>query len=157
MLDLMGNTVWTEAQIAKYIVSLIRQSYSENDELYLARISLGKLMGIYTPTAEEEAQIGPFQTYVEACRTTGNQMRQDNDLLRRTIEYENALKKIESPVPAVDATITIIDESGNEVTVDNPVLVQDAEERIAAQAIIDAVTQDVLDLYYLRNPIEEVI
>ncbi len=150
MIDLMGNTVWTEAQISRRVVELIRQKYSENDELYLARISLGKLMGTYTPTAEEEAEIEPYQTHVENCRAIAIQAREDNELLRRTIEYEQAVKKLAEPVPDVPATVPGTDADGNETLVPNPVLVIDTEERTAAQAVVDAVTQDVLDLVALR-------
>jgi len=151
MIDLMGNTVWTDAQIDKRVVALIRQKYSANDELKLARIGLGKQLGIYTPTPEEEAEFQAFAAHVLACREIGKQARLDNDLLRRTIAYEKAIRRLAEPVPDAPEMITTLDEDGNEVVVENPILVRDANERAQAQAIIDTAAQDVLDLAAKRE------
>lgn len=80
-IDFMGNTVFSNAQIDKRVVGWIRQKYSEDGEFKLLRLGS-------SPEIEE------YNIYVESCRTRGNQMRSDNDLLKSVIGYENALSRL---------------------------------------------------------------
>lgn len=53
-------------------------------------------------------------------------------------------------LPAIDplpAQITIVDIDGNESTIENPLITKDNEERAAAQAIVDATPQEIIDAY----------
>ena len=52
-----------------------------------------------------------------------------------------------SAIEPLPATVTEIDEGGNEVEVPNPAIIEDDEYRAAAQAIIDATPQEVVDAY----------
>ena len=88
------------------------------------------------------------------------QMSLDNDLLIGTIEYEEALLRLDRPVkepPEYPEEVPSIDEDGNPIMIPNPDIVLDQQERANAQIIIDNVTTEELALYELRNPIIEVI
>lgn len=49
-------------------VEKIREGYSEDDELYLARIGTGAALGIYTPSEDEMQELTVYKEYVEAIR-----------------------------------------------------------------------------------------
>jgi len=68
---------------------------------------------------------------------TGEQIMQD---ITENVVTVTAI----DPLPA---TITQVDMEGNETEVPNPAIVRDDEERAAAQAIIDATPQAVIDAY----------
>ena len=68
---------------------------------------------------------------------TGEQIMQD---ITENVVTVTAI----DPLPA---TITQVDIEGNETEVANPAIVSDDEERAAAQAIIDATPQAVIDAY----------
>lgn len=93
--------------------------------------------------------------------------------LARLRQYELSVGKPEKPIytadpvtnqPVLDYTIpaieplnatveqTVFDTEGNAstVTVPNPLIAEDENERVEAQGIVDAVTQDILDLYSFR-------
>lgn len=61
--------------VAERVIGQIRAKYSVDDELYLARISVGALRGTYTPDAGEEALIAEYQIDVEAAREWGRVRR----------------------------------------------------------------------------------
>ena len=57
------------------VVQSIRERYSVDDELYFARISVGTLMGAYTPEPGELAALPQYQSHVEAAREWGRRER----------------------------------------------------------------------------------
>ena len=143
MIDLLGDTIWTDAQINRRVVDLIRQKYSENDELKLARIAIGQQRGVYTPTEAEEIEITTYQTHVLACRELGRRARAENDLLRQAIEYERAKRRLlQAPLdPAIYPDVPKFDGKGDQVgTTTHPELIRDAKERARARKVIDTMT-----------------
>jgi len=46
----------------------IRSKYSQEDEVYFTRISIGALSGIYTMLPDEPGLIAAYQAWVEECR-----------------------------------------------------------------------------------------
>lgn len=130
MIDIMGNLVWTEAQIDARVVAMIRSRYGVDDELRLARITIGNLSGLYTATAGEMAEVAEFQAHVLACREAGRQAHADNVMLRGAIDYEMAMARLQQP------------SRDDEI---------DVGERAAAQAIFDAVTPEAMALIQQRE------
>jgi hypothetical protein len=61
--------------ISERMIAQIRAKYTVDDELFLARISVGALMGTYSPSADEQARIGAYQIDVEAAREWGRARR----------------------------------------------------------------------------------
>lgn len=53
----------------------------------------------------------------------------------------------EPRIDPLPATITSIDGDGNEIDIDNPIIIKDNQERSAAQAVIDATPQSIIDEY----------
>lgn len=53
----------------------------------------------------------------------------------------------EPRVDPLPATITSINDDGDEIEIDNPIIIKDNEERAAAQAVVDATPQAVIDEY----------
>jgi len=60
-----------------------------------------------------------------------------------TVVVERAIPEI----APVEPTVTFTNDEGEEQTIENPVITQDNAERAAAQAIIDATPQVVIDAY----------
>jgi hypothetical protein len=61
--------------ISARIIEKIREQYTVDHELYLARIGVGQQQGLYTPTASELQEIKDFGVFVEGIRTWGNAER----------------------------------------------------------------------------------
>jgi hypothetical protein len=53
----------------------IRARYPVDEELFLARISVGALMGTYQPSAAEQAGLAEYQAFVEGVREWGREER----------------------------------------------------------------------------------
>ena len=92
---------------------------------------------------------------VTAERVTETQQRVDADgipVLNEEDEFIYDVVETETYValPAIDplpTTITEVDIDGNETEVPNPVIVADDADRAAAQAIVDATPQEVIDAH----------
>ena len=175
IVDMMSDVVPTDADIDRRVVSMIRTRYSAEDEMKLARIAIGEQRGVYNPTADEQAMIDDYQLHVMWCREQGEQAKQDANLLREAIAWERARERLSRPrladgVPARTAyeeTGTyVVDEATGElvpelqpvelsgvpaIPPDDPAAIRDDEERAQAQAVLDAATQQVLDLVAQRD------
>ena len=162
--DLMEDHVYTNDEIKQRVVAVIRSKYSENDELKLARITIGAQMGRYTLSAAEQAEIDAFEQHVLAARAAGQQMVKDNDLLKRTLEYERAQQRLAQPPldpQATDANGNLLYPDVEEIDpitgkptgkmLPNPEIVRDQNERTAAQAVVNAAQQDAIDLAAQRE------
>lgn len=68
----------------------------------------------------------------------------DGQIVMQEVTQNVLLYSAIDPLPA---TVTEIDADGNETEVPNPAIVKDDEERAAAQAVIDATPQEVIDAY----------
>lgn len=62
--------------IAERVIGRIREKYSTDDELYIARIAVGALQGTYTMLPGEAGLIAQYQADVEAAREWGRQQRE---------------------------------------------------------------------------------
>jgi hypothetical protein len=61
--------------ISSRIIEKIREQYTVDHELYLARIGVGQQQGLYTPTVSELQEIKDFGVFVEGIRAWGNAER----------------------------------------------------------------------------------
>jgi len=61
--------------ISKCIIDKIRERYTVDHELYLARIGVGAATGMYTPTPEEMTELSEFGVFVEGTRQWGRDER----------------------------------------------------------------------------------
>ena len=69
---------------------------------------------------------------------------EDGELMYNEITRDVTIQRAEAPL---DATVINIDIDGNETEIENPLITKDNEERAAAQAIVDATPQEVIDVY----------
>lgn len=66
----------------------------------------------------------------------------------REISFEGETSTVVVPaIEPVDATVEVVELDGTVSTIENPLITKDNEERAAAQAIIDATPQEVIDAY----------
>ena len=61
--------------IAERMQSRIRERYSQEDEHYLTRISVGAISGLYTMEPGEMDQVVAFSAFVESVRQWGRDER----------------------------------------------------------------------------------
>lgn len=146
-INMMGNKVFNEDQIEKLIQTEIRKrGVSYEDELKAARLSRG------APTADQQAFIDKVDTRIAEAIADFTQMRADCALLSQVLRYEGAARTLAKP--ALDPNAT--DENGDPLypidpeTGVNAHIEVDTVARAEAQAIIDAATQDVLDIVSAR-------
>ena len=96
---------------------------------------------------EELTEIAQVQAVTEAQASANALARADMALLNDVLAYEAALDRLTCAPITEPATIM-----EGEIEVPNPWIAHDAQERAEAQALIDASTQETLDLYALRHP-----
>lgn len=149
--DLMGNDKWSEADIVRRTEAMVRAEVSADAETILNRKLQGASIGQYVLTPEDQAEINRFNSVVFGAQTAGAEARADMAKLQAVFDYEAAQARLALPV--YDGPATITDGEGN--TVPNPAIALDAEERTAAQAVIDAASVDTLALAALRAPAPE--
>jgi hypothetical protein len=66
----------------------------------------------------------------------------------REVSFEGETSTIVVPaIEPVDATVEVINLDGTTSSIENPLITTDNEERAAAQTIIDATPQEVIDAY----------
>ncbi len=62
--------------IAERMQQRIKERYPRTeDELFLARISIGQIMGTYAMSPEEQQEVGEYQAHVESVRQWGRDQR----------------------------------------------------------------------------------
>lgn len=61
--------------VGERMVQKIRAQYSLDDEMFFARIGVGAATGMYTPTADELAEMQAFGAFVEGVRQWGRSER----------------------------------------------------------------------------------
>lgn len=148
--DLMGNDRWSDADITRRTESMVREHFSAAEEMILARRVTGQGLGFYAMTAADQAELVHFVTVVETARQEGIAARADAALLDAALDLEAAQTRVAQPVPDLPAMVTSTDEAGSAVEIANPALAQDAADRAAAQAVIDAASQPARDLVAQR-------
>jgi len=137
-INLMANDIWPDADITRRTEAMVRTEFSLEAETILNRKVAGISLGQYTPTDADLDEMARFKVVVDDAQAAGVAARADMALLLDTMAYETAMKRLAQPLPPEDAT----DEEK----------AQDAAERAAAQSVVDAASQQVIDLYELRNP-----
>jgi hypothetical protein len=142
MIDLMGNEPWTDADITARTEAMLRTTWPENEEKILNRDWTAALSGLAPMTPELQGRALAFKDAAEAARLAGVQARADLALLHEVQALEAAQARLALPI--------------EEVT-DGPTARGGlhAEERAAAQAVIDAASLDARNLALLRAPIPE--
>ncbi|HJV54318.1 MAG TPA: hypothetical protein VJ652_22835 [Noviherbaspirillum sp.] len=140
--DLMGNDVWSEADIVNRTEALVRSEFSRDAEMILQRKATGALLGQYVMTEEEQAELARFATVTALARKAGVDARADMALLRAALDVEAAQRR--RALPVFDGPEALEDGSPN------PAVQVDADERTGAQAVIDAAAPETLDLVAAR-------
>lgn len=178
IINKLGNKTYTTHELRYMAQDEIARLFSPSNEANLQRKLSGIALGLYTATAEELAEIDAYKNHLFTVQTETAHAEIDNQLLIDTIVYEQSLirlqqyrladgraeqivykdDEIDFVIPAIEpleATVekTVYDFEGNATLeiVPNPLIVKDDDEREEAQSIIDNVSEEVLNLYQLRN------
>jgi hypothetical protein len=136
-INLMANDIWPDADITRRTEAMVRSEFSLEAETILNRKVAGISLNQYTPTPEDLAEMARFKVVVDAAQGEGVLARADMALLIQVFPLEDAQRRLDKPLPPEDAT----DEEK----------AQDADERAAAQAVIDGAPQNVRDLFEARR------
>ena len=134
-IDLMASTIWSEADIVRRTEEIVHGQFPVEAEVILHRKVTAAVIGQYTLTPAEQMDVGRYAQVCEAARQEGDAARADMALLTAAMAVEAAQRRLSLPEI----------EDGE----------QDAAERVAAQAVVDAAGPDVLALVALRNPVVE--
>jgi hypothetical protein len=86
--DVMANDVWTAADIVRRTEAMVRSQFSAEDEQILNRKVTGQMLGQYTLTPDEQAELGAFAAATEAARLQGVAARADMALLAQALAVE---------------------------------------------------------------------
>lgn len=140
--NLMGNDVWSEADIVNRTEAMIRSVFSDQVVAILNRKATGAALGQYTMTDDERAELARYAQACEDAHQAGNAARADMALLQRALDVEAAQRRLLLPLYAGPVLL----EDGTA----DPQAEADAAQRAAAQAVIDGATPDVLDLVAAR-------
>ena len=132
--NLMASDVWSSADIDAKVQALIRSRYSENDELKAARLAR---------TGEDPAFVAAVDAWIAECVQQGRDARADMALLAQVFPLEDAARRLAQPV--VEPELGEEGEVLNQDAID-----QDAAERVAAQAVMDAGSAEALGLFKQR-------
>jgi hypothetical protein len=69
--------------------------FSSREQQILNRIQAGLSLGTYSPSQEELDRLNEFGTFMQEMVQLGKDVRRDNDLLKATLTYEDAQKRLE--------------------------------------------------------------
>jgi hypothetical protein len=86
--DVMANDVWTAADIVRRTEAIVRSQFSAEDEQILNRKVTGQMLGQYTLTPDEQAELSAFAAATEAARLQGSAARADMALLAQALAVE---------------------------------------------------------------------
>lgn len=150
--NLLGNDVWSEADIVNRTEAELHGQVSKEVELILSRKMIGFSLGRMIPTAQEQADLTTYEIAAYRAQQSGIAARADMALLQLALDYEQAQARLLWPILTKPAMIMIINELHAYVEIINPAIAVDAAERVAAQAVLDAATPETLALMALRNP-----
>jgi len=101
MIDLNGNTVWSDRDITEHTEALIHQVTPVTEEVILNRKVTAASMGAYTLSDAEQAQLAAYQATCLNAQQVGVQMRTDNERLKSVLAYEQALTRLSRYILAV--------------------------------------------------------
>lgn len=154
-IDLLGNDIWSDADITNRTEAIVRAQFSAIDETVLNRKVSGAGMGVYTLTADDMAEIQRFGAVTQAAAALGVQARADMALLQSALDYETATRRLSMPAFAGPKTRVMTDDAGGECQQDNPDYLSDQAEREAALDVVSSASQITLHLVGMRNPQQE--
>lgn len=143
--DLMGNVIWSDADITARTEAMVHQVVPAIEENILNRKVTAAALGQWALTADEQALLAAYTQACLAAHAEGIAARADMALLTEAMAVEGAQTRLERPVVAPVAT-----DGGEPLNAEE--VAQDAAERAAAQALIDAAAPEVLDLVARRTP-----
>lgn len=92
MINLLSNEIWSDEDITANTESMVRSVVSDQEQAILLRKIVAATLGQWTLSDAEKDLQSQFSDVCEAAHAAGVQARIDNDLLRRTIEYEAAMQ-----------------------------------------------------------------
>jgi hypothetical protein len=144
--NLMAGDVWIEADIKARLHAMLRSEFNEQAELELNRTLWAAKYAGYVLTAADTANIGAFKVLTDSVAVTGAQARADMALLHEVLALEVAQARLARPV------VELLEEGEPPVPVNLEAVALDAQEREAAQAVVDSASAEVLALALLRNP-----
>lgn len=153
-IDMTANDVWSEEDIKSRLHAEIRSEVSEFAETELNRALQGSALGMHTLTQQEQISLMHFKAATDRVALLGTTARANMVLLNKTFAFEVAKNRLAMPV------VGSVIEGGLPAEDNTEALILDEVERANAQAVVDAVSLEVLSLYNLRNPTappEEVI
>jgi len=104
MIDLMSNEIWSDADITVRTEAMVRSVVSDQEQAILMRKVVAASIGQWVLTDAEKALQARFSAACDEAHAVGVQARIDNELLRKTIEYEAALQRGES-VPDIEQNV----------------------------------------------------
>lgn len=142
IVNLMGNDVWSEADIVNRTEAMIRSQFSDQAVAILNRKATGATLGQYSMTADEQDELAHYARICEEARQAGIQARIDMAFLQAALDVEAAQRRLAQP--AFDGPVSLEDGSPN------PAAQTDEEERCTAQLIIDGATAETLKLVAAR-------
>ena len=148
-INLLANDVWSDADIVNRTEAMIRSEFSVQAETIMNRKLLGEATGSYTLNDDEKAELVRFKTAVFNAQVAGVEARRDMELLKKVFELEAADQRLKKPV--VEPVTETVDE--NTIVVNQTEIDADTAEREAAQAKLDAATEEEMNLFSLRNPV----
>lgn len=162
--NLMENTLWSEADIVARGREIIAGQVPESRQNELRTIMLGHIAQMRAASQEEMAEIGLVQVLTEGVVLSNEAARADMALLAATLAHEVLVQRLAKPeeLPFV-MTAEVLDEEGNVLEPSvateevNPLYEADAAERADATIKIANASAKVLALYLLRNPVVEVV
>jgi hypothetical protein len=141
--DLMGNDVWSWADIDNRARAMVNSEVSPERQDELRTIMLGHVAQMRAATAKEMGEILHVRAMAEMTGAIILQSRIDSALLQSVLPLEVAQRRLARDL------VLIHDHDHPEFVTPDPA---DAAERAAAQAIVDAATPEALALALLRNP-----
>lgn len=145
-INLMGNDVWSAVDIKSRLHAEIRGEVSENSETELNRALQGAALGLYTLSATEKAGVLHFKSVMDKVEALGLQAREDMALLSAAMITEVAQRRLAQTV------VALVEEGEPPKPINTEAVQIDAQEREAAQAVVNGASADALALALLRNP-----
>lgn len=125
-IDLLGSTVWSEADITARTEAMVHAEFSVQEEAILNRKVTGTVLGQWQMTPSEQGDLLRYAAVCLQAKQAGAEARADNDRLRQALAVEAALRRLAGA--------------------DAPALTRDQ-----AQAIVAAAPADVQDLVTARR------
>jgi hypothetical protein len=142
---MMGNDVWSEADLNNYVRALVGSGVSADRQQELRTIMIGHISRMRPATASEMAEIEEVKVLTENAGLALVQARLDMILLQEVLDLEPSLLRLRQPLVILDSTTP----TGNSDLVEI-----DLAERAAAQLALDSASPEATELLNTRNPTE---